>query len=89
MEAYLLFGVKLTLKHGKEKEAKDILRKADETKPRLKIVKYLDFNSTKNKKTNNNDCNVLVLNIKNFKDDNGRARFFYDDKALEKEKHIY
>ena len=86
---FTFFGVKLTLKRDKEKEVRELLRKADETKPRLEVVKYLDFKLTKNKKALNNDCNVLVLNIKAFKDDNGRARFFYDNDSLNLDKLVY
>lgn len=79
---FTYFGVRLTLKHEKEKEKKEVLIKADAQKPRLEIIKYLDFEATKNNKKVNNDCNVLMLNISNFIDDNGRSRFFYDEKAL-------
>lgn len=79
---FTYFGVRLTLKHEREKEKKEQLLKADAEKPRLEIIKYQDFEATKNNKKVNNDCNVLMLNISNFIDDNGRARFFYDEKAL-------
>ena len=75
---FTFFGVKLTLKHEKEKEEKEALIKAEENKPRLEVIKYSDFNATANKKSVNNDCNVLLLNIEKFEDDNGRARFFYN-----------
>ena len=42
---FTFLGVKLTLKHDKEKEHKEILLKANENKPRLEVVKYYDFNA--------------------------------------------
>lgn len=86
---FTFFGVKLTLKHEKEKEEKEALIKAEENKPRLEVIKYSDFNATANKKSVNNDCNVLLLNIEKFEDDNGRARFFYNKDALDNNKLIY
>ena len=43
-------GVRLTLKHEREKEFKEIQRKAVEDKPRLEVIKYLDFEATKSSK---------------------------------------
>lgn len=86
---FTFFGVKLTLKHEKAKEEKEALIKAEENKPRLEVIKYSDFNATANKKSVNNDCNVLLLNIEKFEDDNGRARFFYNEDALDSNKLIY
>ena len=86
---FTFFGVKLTLKHEKEKEQKEILTKAEENKPRLEVIKYFDFDTTANKKTVNNDCNVLLLNIEKFEDDNGRPRFFYNKEALNSNKLVY
>ena len=86
---FTFFGVKLTLKHEKEKEQKEILTKVEENKPRLEVIKYFDFDATANKKTVNNDCNVLLLNIEKFEDDNGKARFFYNKEALNSNKLVY
>ncbi len=82
---FTYFGVRLTLKHEMEKEKKKQILKADAEKPRLEIVKFLNFEETKHNRNVNNDCNVLMLDIKKFADDNGRARFFYDEQALKDE----
>lgn len=82
---FTYFGVRLTLKHEMEKEKKEQILKADAEKPRLEIVKFLSFEETKNNRNVNNDCNILMLDIKKFADDNGRARFFYDEQALKDE----
>lgn len=82
---FTYFGVRLTLKHEMEKEKKEQILKADAEKPRLEIVKFLNFEETKHNRNVNNDCNVLMLDIKKFADDNGRARFFYDEQALKDE----
>lgn len=82
---FTYFGVRLTLKHEMEKEKKEQILKADAEKPRLEIVKFLNFEETKNNRNVNNDCNILMLDIKKFADDNGRARFFYDEQALKDE----
>ena len=82
---FTYFGVRLTLKHEMEKEKKEQILKADAEKPRLEIVKFLNFEETKHNINVNNDCNVLMLDIKKFADDNGRARFFYDEQALKDE----
>ena len=86
---FTFLGVKLTLKHDKEKEHKEILLKANENKPRLEVVKYYDFNATVNKKSINNDCKILALKITDFKDDFDRARFFYDTTALDEKNLIF
>ena len=75
-------GVKLTLKHEKEKELKEEQEKINETKPRLEIVNFRNFQDTVDDKTVNPDFNVLALHIKSFRDE-GRARFFYNESALE------
>lgn len=82
---FTYFGVRLTLKNEMEKEKKEQILKADAEKPRLEIVKFLNFEETKHNRNVNNDCNVLMLDIKKFADDNGRARFFYDEQALKDE----
>ena len=76
-------GVRLTLKHEREKEFKEIQRKAVEDKPRLEVIKYLDFEATKSSKKINNDCNVLFLSINGFDDSDGIPRFYYNEKALD------
>lgn len=86
---FTFLGVKQTLKHDKEKERKEILLRANDNKPRLEIIKYSDFNSTVKKKNINNDCNIIALNITDFKDDNNRARFYYDTKALDDKNLIF
>lgn len=55
---FTCLGVRLTLKHEWEKEKKELLIKADAEKPRFEIVKYHDFDATKNNKKVN-DCNVF------------------------------
>ena len=75
--------------HDKEKEEKEILIKVSEAKPRFEIIEYSDFNHNRNKTEINNDCNILAIQIKDFKDDEGRARFYYDKAALKMEKLIY
>lgn len=75
-------GVKLTIKHEKEKERREALEKANETKPRLEIVGFRDFLDTVNDDTYNPDFNVLALHIKGFRDE-GRARFYYNETALD------
>lgn len=86
---FTFLGVKLTLKHEQEKERKEILLKANDNKPRLEIMKYYDFNSTINKKNLNNDFNIIALGIIDFKDDNNRARFFYDTSALNEKNLVF
>lgn len=86
---FTFLGVKLTLKHEQEKERKEILLKANDNKPRLEIVKYYDFNTTINNENINNDCNIIALNIIDFKDDCNCARFFYDTAALNAENLIF
>lgn len=86
---FTFFGVKLTLKHEKEKKQKELLIRAEENKPSLEVIKYSDFNATANTKSVNNDCNVLLLNIEKFDDDKGRALFFYNKDALNCNKLMY
>ncbi len=71
-----------------KKKKKEQLIKVETEKPRLEIIKYQDFDATKNNKNLNNDCNVLVLKITNFIDC-GRARFFYNEKALKDDNLIF
>lgn len=85
---FTYIGVRLTLNYEKEKEKKEQLIKVETEKPRLEIIKYQDFDATKNNKNLNNDCNVLVLKITNFIDC-GRARFFYNEKALKDDNLIF
>ena len=85
---FTYIGVRLTLKHEKEKEQKEELKNAQDTKPRLEIVKYSDFEATKSNVEQNNDCNVLALKIRDFKD-NSRARFYYDESALDENQLVY
>ena len=80
---FTFLGVKLTIKYDKEKEKKAEQLKAEETKPRLEIVHYAGFDSTKDIKTHNNDCNVLVASILDYKEVDGYARFYYNEKALD------
>lgn len=75
-------GVRLTLKHEKEKEQKEEIKLISDTKPRLEIVNFRDFKDTIGDKTVNSDFNVLALHIKGFRDE-GRARFFYNESALD------
>lgn len=86
---FTFIGVKLTLRYEREKENKEALKKANEEKPRLEVIKYLNFDLTKNKKSSSSDCNVLLLAIKDFINDNGRARFFYNNEALEINNLVY
>ena len=87
---FTFIGVRLTLKHEREKEQKEEIKKAVESKPRLEVLKYSDFKETANDDTENYDCNVLALSIVDFKEDeNGRPRFFYDNKALDKKKLVF
>lgn len=86
---FTFLGVKLTLRYEKEKEIKDAHLKTIETKPRFEIIDYLDFEATRDLKSNNQDCNVLLLSILDFIDDNGRARFFYDENALNSNNLIF
>lgn len=86
---FTYFGVRLTLKHEMGKEKKEQILKADAEKPRLEIVKFLNFEETKHNRNVNNDWNVLMLDIKKFADDNGRARFFYDEKALNNDNLVF
>lgn len=86
---FTFFGVKLTLKHEKEKSRKEILLQAYENKPRLEIIKYLNFEATANKKSINNDCNVIALNIEKVKNDGNGIKFFYDLNALENKNLVY
>lgn len=48
---FTYFGVRLTLKHEMEKEKKKQILKADAEKPRLEIVKFLNFEETKHNRT--------------------------------------
>lgn len=80
-----LFWSKINSKTWNGKRKKEQILKADAEKPRLEIVKFLNFEETKHNRNVNNDCNVLMLDIKKFADDNGRARFFYDEQALKDE----
>ena len=75
-------GVKLTLKHERDKERREALDKANETKPRLEITNFRDFQETEKDETCNPDWNVLALHIDGFRDE-GRARFFYNEAALD------
>lgn len=86
---FTFLGVKLTLKHEQDKDRKEILLKANDNKPRLEIVKYYDFNTTINKENINNDFNLIALSIIDFKDDDNRARFFYDASALDEKNLIF
>ena len=86
---FTFLGVKLSLKHEKEKERKEALEKANETKPRLEIIKYRGFDETADDKTINSDCNVLALKIKGYRDDNGQARFDYDPAAMQNENLVF
>ena len=87
---FTFIGVKATLQHEKEKEKKEELRKAEESKPRLEVLRYSDFKETANNSAENYDCNVLALSILRFEeDDHGRARFYYDNKALDKKNLVF
>ena len=85
---FTFFGVKLTLKHEKEKEVKEELKDLNETKPRLEIIKYLNFEETKDNLDINNDCNILALHIDKFEKVD-RARFYYNKEALDNNKLIF
>ncbi len=81
---FTYFGVRLTLKHEREKERKAELAKANEEKPRLEITNYLDFENTKMLQEENSDCDALVLKIQEYREDEkGKAIFIYDKKALD------
>ena len=85
---FTFIGVRLTLKHEKEKERRAALQKANDTKPRLEIVTYRGFDETVNDKTIINDCNVLALPINLHSDKNGNMLFYdiLDDIAFKRYK---
>ena len=85
---FTFFGVKLTIKHEKEKDIKEERQKINDTKPRLEIIKYLDFEQTKNSKEICDDCNVLALHIDKF-EISSQARFYYNNDALDDKNLIF
>ena len=86
---FTFLGVHLTLKHDREKERKAELIKAEESKPRLEIIRHTGIEETRGTASANNDCNVLVLGIKGFVEEDGRAKFAYDKAALSSENLVF
>lgn len=86
---FTFIGVKMTIKHEKEKEIREQLQKAELEKPRLEIVSFNDFEATKDDKETNNDCNVLILKITDYKIENDLVRIIYNEDALDREKLVY
>ena len=80
---FTFFGVFLTLKHNDKKKKLERIEKANADKPRLEIISFKDFKATSRIKNTHSDCNVLVLEILDFKDIDGRANFFYNDETLD------
>ena len=80
---FTFIGVKATIKHENKKKEREKLEKAKENRPRLFIKQFFDFATTNNNETTNADGNVLLLKIKKFSLDGSRARFDYNDKALD------
>lgn len=79
---FTFLGVKMTLKHDKAKEIRELRRKAIEERPRLEIVNHT--NCTKEQEYTNDecDCSVLVLDILDHSDIDGMFYFKYDDNLL-------
>ena len=86
---FTFLGVHLTLKHDREKERKAELIKAEESKPRLEIIRHTVIEENKGATSANNDCNVLVLGIKGFAEEEGRVKFAYDKAALSSENLVF
>lgn len=86
---FTFLGVYLTLKRDREKERKAELIKAEESKPRLEIIRHTGIEETRGMVSANNDCNVLVLGIKDFVEENGRTKFVYDKAALSNENLVF
>lgn len=80
---FTFFGVKLTIKHDDKKKLQEQIEKTDREKPRLEIMSFKDFKNTPNINTINNDCNVVALEILDFKEIEGKACFFYNENALD------
>ena len=77
---FTFLGVKLTLKYDKEKEKKEIIKKAITEKPRLEKV-YANCKSTTSKISC--DCNVLTLKIEGIKNNKGVLEFLYNNDFLD------
>lgn len=86
---FTFLGVTLTLKHEKGKERRELIERANETRPRLEIERFRGLDETADDKTFNIDCNVLALNIESYREDNGRARFYYNPAALQRENLVF
>ena len=79
---FTVFVTKMNHKHEDETKQKERLREANKLKPRLEIIEYKGFDKTQQSKLETADVSALVLGIKGFKDNDGRAFFEYDEKAL-------
>ena len=84
-----LVGTLLTLRNKNSKEKRDKLERMNREKPRLEILSYRDFESTKNDVTLNNDFNVFAVGILGFSEKDGRAHFTYDKKAFNSNELVF
>ena len=86
---FSVFITRLNHKHDDESKRKDLLREADKEKPRLEIIDFKGFDIIKDSRQEEVDASILVLGIKGFNDNDGRAFFDYDKKALKNKNLVF
>lgn len=86
---FTYFGVKLTLTHEIEKEIREECKKAEETKPRLEIIKYTGIKKSQEYDKREIGCSALFLMINDYKCSESRIEFFYDEQALDLNNMVY
>ena len=82
-------GVKLTIKNENKRARKEETKAAIEKRPRLEIVDFKDISNANDGLFQNADCNVLVLNIEEYKVVNNRIEVGYDERALDINQLVY
>lgn len=82
---FTFFGVRLTIKHDEEKRKKEQLKQDIDNKPRLEITKYSDLKDVTKNMTQCHDFSIIILGITDFRMDGQRARFYYNQEALNDE----
>ena len=80
---FTFLGVKATINHEKKKIKNEENRKVLESMPRLEFAKKYVLDELKEPVKN---CEIVIANIKEFKEVDGIARFIYDDNLLDGDK---
>lgn len=77
------------LNFEKQKYLFELENKAKENKPRLEIFNFKSFTNFDYCNIDEIDCNLIALEILDFKEINNRATFYYDEKALDNKNLVY